>query len=109
MTQTLTPLSNAEAMLARLPFVLAEASLTETTRTEVRTLAGQQAPAFGALVRFETARLATDPRGASWAKRLVTYTLPEDAETVLLRMLGEGRTVFTVEAVKGALGGTTRR
>lgn len=77
------------------------------TGGDVKTIAGQWSAVYGPLIRIESDRLPTDGRGASWAKRLVTYAEPVDAAVVLIRLLEEGREVYAVSALRGALGGTT--
>lgn len=64
--------------------------------------------AYGALIRFVTERLDSDPRGPRGWAFLDTYADPFDADVVLQRMVAEERVIFSVEAVRGALGGTTR-
>lgn len=100
---------NARQAADDLLAALDAAELIPLTGGDVKTIAGQWSAVYGPLIRIESDRLTTDGRGASWAKRLTTYAEPVDAGVVLIRLLEEGREVFTVEAVRGALGGTTTR
>jgi len=112
MTQTLIP-STPTGALAQgevndaLWLALLQAERIETT--EPATLInGRSGATYGALIRFETERLADDPRGPRWAAKLDSYVLPADARAVRARMDAEGRAIFAVVAVRGALGGTVR-
>jgi hypothetical protein len=80
-----------------------------TTGGDMLTIAGQRTATYGALIRIDHERFAQDGRGPAWATRWTTYTRPSDANAVLVRMLHEGREVYSVDAVRGALGGTTTR
>lgn len=114
MTQILIPSTDllrtheARHVVDQLLDALTIAENIPTTGGEISVISGQTMATYGALIRIESERFPSDPRGASWARLLVTYAAPADADTVLIRMLHEGREVHVVTAVRGALGGTTR-
>jgi hypothetical protein len=114
MTQILIPSTDllrtheARHAVDQLLDALTIAESIPTTGGGTSTISGQTYAVYGALIRIESERFLDDPRGASWARLLVTFTTPADAPAVLIRMLHEGREVYSVDAVRGALGGTTR-
>lgn len=115
MTQILIPSTDllrthdARDAFDRLLDALVAAESIPVTGGDILTIAGQRTARYGPLVRIVTDRRFGDPRGASWAAKLVTYVTPDDANRVLVRMIEEGRTFYAIEARRGALGGTATR
>ena len=72
-------------------------------------ITGHRYARYGAVIRIEHERFPDDSRGPAWDKRWATHTTPADADAVLIRMLHEGREVYTVTAIRWQLGGTTTR
>jgi hypothetical protein len=82
-----------------------------TTGGEPSVISGGRTASYGGLVKISHEVRRGDARGA-WmlgAKRGDTFVSPADAAVVMARMLDEGRDIFTVTAVRAALGGTTTR
>jgi hypothetical protein len=116
MTQILIPTQSTGLTIDELLTAWAEA--TEAARLIPTTGGGAQLvglgtyATYGGLVKIEHELRHSDPRGA-WllgATRGTSYVLPDDAGRVLARMSRtEGREIYSVTAVRAALGGTTTR
>lgn len=103
MTQTQAPTAQPFTPIVALAFALEDASLIPTTGGDVLTIAGQVSAAYGPLIKIVHQRFAGDRRGPSWEKRWYTYATPEQADAEVVRMLEEGREIYAISAIRGAL------
>jgi hypothetical protein len=90
-----------DALLAALDV----AETIPTTGGHASAISGQPVATYGPLIRIEHEMRVNDDRGP-WllgGTRWTEFAEPADAGTTLLRMLAEGREIFSVTAVRGAL------
>jgi hypothetical protein len=109
MTQTSTLIAQQTITPADILAAAEIAALIPVTGGEDNGNGGRYA-SFGGLVKITHEVRVGDPRGA-WtlgATRGDTYLRPASVMRVLCRMIAEGREIFAVAAVRGAIGGTAR-